>query len=196
MNTVKTFFYKYWPYIGAAFVVVCFILLALFHVEHSKKQDTVQQETPTYTYENHTFFPLNQTAEKKAENMTRNDVKDISHRIEYVERQEKPTTVFYADSQQEADKKAEMIKKQDNPKAVIVKQEEAPKETEKAKIYTNNYYAIDMNRKHDIKVGAAYVDDTTYISATYRNRDVSYTGFYSPEKHKGGAGVSVTVAKW
>ena len=196
MDTVKTFFYKYWPYIGAAFVVVCFILLALFHVEHSQKQDTVQQETPTYTYENHAFFPINQTAEKKAENMTRSDVKDISHRIEYVERKEKPTTVFYADSQQEADKKAEMISKQENPKNVLVKETAKETETEKAKIYQNNYYSINMNRKHDIKVGAAMIDDTAYISATYRNRDVSYTGFYSPEKKTGGAGVSVTVAKW
>ena len=196
MDTLKTFFYKYWRYIGAAFVVVCFILLALFHVEHSKQVEQERQETPVYSYDGQTFFPMNQTAEKKAENMTRNDVKDISHRIEYVERREKPTAVYYADSQQEADRKAEMISKQENPKAVIVKQEEAPKETEKAKIYQNNYYSINMNRKHDIKVGAAYVDDTTYISATYRNRDISYTGFYSPEKHKGGAGVSVTVAKW
>ena len=63
-------------------------------------------------------------------------------------------------------------------------------------IVENDYYAINLNRKHDVKLGVAVIDSTAYIEASYRNREVECQIFYSPKKQAAGAGIKYTVAKW
>ena len=95
---------------------------------------------------------------------------------------------------------AQQYAKKDKADRVVkeTKEVEVKDETGKTKatVTENNYYAINLERKHRIKVGAAVVDGERYATVGYQNRDVEYKAFYSPEKHKGGASVEVTIAKW
>jgi hypothetical protein len=124
------------------------------------------------------------------------DARDISHRIDTVTRTQPPTVQYFTVSQAAADSKAQEIAKADGADKVIKTAKEVPVEGSDKPVIQNDYYAITMNRKHDIKVGAAVIDSKAYASVSYRNRDVEYTAYYNPATQQGGAGISVTVAKW
>ena len=128
--------------------------------------------------------------------MTSNDKKDIAERIEKTKTKYVPKVEYYTDTQEEADAKAEAISKEENPKAKVVKETTKAKETEKATVYENKYYSVDMNRKHSIGVGAEVVDKEAYITTSYRNRETTYRVAYSPNSKKWGVGVEYSVAKW
>ena len=127
------------------------------------------------------------------------DARDISHRIDTVVRTQPPTVQYYTISQAAADSKARELAKSDGADKVIKTINEVPiegAESQAGNVIQNNYYAIQMQRKHDIKVGAAVIDSKAYATISYRNRDVTYEAYYNPATQKGGAGVAVTVAKW
>ena len=63
-------------------------------------------------------------------------------------------------------------------------------------VIENDYYAINLERKHRVKAGAAMIDNDAYVTVDYQNRDVEYKAYYSPSAKKVGAGVEVTIAKW
>ena len=66
----------------------------------------------------------------------------------------------------------------------------------KTSVIENDYYAINLERKHRIKAGAMNVDGDTYIKAAYQNRDVEYEVYHSLKTGKTGVGVEATIAKW
>ena len=122
-------------------------------------------------------------------------VKDVSHQIERVTEREAPHQEWYSTDQQSANKKAETFRSRDNGD-VLLKETATKPVDEKTNIIENKYYSVSTARKHDIQLGGAAIDGDAYITAGYRNRDVTYTAFYDPVKKTGGAGVSVVVAKW
>ena len=130
-----------------------------------------------------------------AKNLTKADVADVTKRLNNVSQHNAPTMHYYTDTQQQADEVAQQQAKKDKADK-IVKQTSEPQKVGDNTIYNNNYYAVNMNRKHDIKAGVAHIDNNNYVSVSYRNRDVEYTGYYEPTKKTVGVGVSVTVAKW
>lgn len=130
------------------------------------------------------------------------EAKDITKRIQKTKEESAPTYHYYTRTQEDADKKAqEYAQKQGADKVLKDTKtreiEGTGKETNKKdSIIENNYYALNMERKHNISVGSMYVDHNSYVTASYRNRDVTYTALYGVNNHKVGVGVSVTVAKW
>lgn len=122
-------------------------------------------------------------------------VKDVSRQIERVTEREAPRQEWYSTDQQSANKKAETFHSRDNGD-VLLKETAMKPVDEKTNIIENKYYSVSTARKHDIQVGGATIGGNAYITAGYRNRDVTYTAFYDPVKKTGGAGVSVVVTKW
>lgn len=122
-------------------------------------------------------------------------VKDVSRQIERTVERDAPRQEWYDVSQESADTKAEEYRARDKGD-VLLKETASKPVDEKTSIIENKYYSVSTARKHDIQVGGAAIDGRGYITAGYRNRDVTYTAFYDPIDKKGGAGVSVVVAKW
>ena len=178
---------KYKYYIVAA-IVIAVVAAGIYTYQHSNTDTppitTVPATTPATLQQ---YFP----AASKA------DVKDLSHQITRAKDTQAPTYVYYTTTQAAADKQAQeyahadQIVKQTTAKEV---KDESGKTT--GEVIQNDYYSINLARKHDVKIGAAAVDGTAYATVSYRNRDVEYTGYYNPATHQGGAGVAVTVAKW
>lgn len=63
-------------------------------------------------------------------------------------------------------------------------------------LYENNYYAINMERKHKIAAGVMSVDGKAYAAVSYTNRDVTATAYTDDFKGINGGSVMYTVAKW
>ena len=178
--------------IAAASVVVVLIICTCIYFFIGKSKEEKTEQPLVYQDEAITEDGV----DKIPQNMTSNDKKDIAERIEKTKKEYVPKVEYYTDTQEEADAKAEAISKEENPKAKVVKETTKAKETEKATVYENKYYSIDMNRKHSIGVGAEVVDKEAYITASYRNRETTYRAAYSPNSKKWGVGVEYSVAKW
>ncbi len=126
-------------------------------------------------------------------------VKDITHQMERVKEKQAPQYHYYTITQKEADtkvkeyaraQKADKVVKES--KKVIIKDDDG----NKTSVVENDYYAINLERKHKIKAGAAVVGDEAYIKASYQNRDIEYEVYHSPQTGKTGVGVEVTITKW
>lgn len=175
--------------IVAAILVVCLCFGAYrWYENRSTPPITTVPDTSARTLQQ--YFP----------NLTPADSKDLSHQINRAHDTQAPKYIYYTSTQAAADKQAQVYGKQQKADQ-IVKQtttKDVKDETGKTtgQVIENDYYAVNLNRKHDVKIGAAAVDGTAYGTVSYRNRDVEYTAYYNPATHQGGGGVSVTVAKW
>lgn len=131
---------------------------------------------------------------------TKSTVKDISHQIERAVETKAPTYHYYTVTQEAADQQAQDYGKKEHVDKIVKTTREVELKDEKGastgqKIYENDYYGINLERKHKIKVGAIHVDDANYASLTYQNRDIEYSIYGNQEGVKG-VGVNVTIAKW
>ena len=150
------------------------------------------------------------TLEQYFPDKSKDEIKDISRQIE------RTTTLapqyhFYTNTEEEADKLAGQYAERDKTDKIIktskqieVQGDSSSKVSDnsndiassKNSIQENNYYAIQMERKHKIQIGVARIDDGNYASVTYQNRNLSYAGYYDWQDKKGGAGISYTISKW
>ncbi len=130
---------------------------------------------------------------------TKATVKDMAHQIQRAKETQAPQYHYYTVTQQEADNKAQEYGKAQKADKIVKEthevkvKDDAGKETS---VIENDYYAINLERKHKIKAGAAMIDHDAYVTLGYQNRDVEYKAYYSPSAQKSGAGVEVTIAKW
>jgi len=153
---------------------------------------------------------INSLKEKFPED-TEGDLKRLSNEIKKAKEEKAPTYRYYTRSQEESDKKAQeyaskqkadRIIKTTTTKEIIGENKNAGNDNEKDEnkktdqIIENNYYAVNMEKKHRVTVGAAHIDKNSYITVGYQNRDVQYTTFYSPTSGNVGVGVNITIAKW
>ena len=126
-------------------------------------------------------------------------VKDMTHQMERVKKKQAPQYHYYTITQEEAETKAkEYVMAQKADKVVkesreVVIKDDAGKTTS---VIENDYYAINLERKHRIKTGVTVLDDDTYVKVAYQNRDIEYEVYHSPQTSKTGVGVEVTIAKW
>jgi hypothetical protein len=141
-----------------------------------------------------------QALQQAMPDLSKSEVKDTAHQIQRAKETQAPQYHYYTYTQAAADKQAQEYAEKDKAdklvketKEVEVKNEETG---ETSKVIENDYYAINLERKHRIKAGAAMIDKTAYISLGYQNRDVEYKIYYAPEKKEVGAGIEVTIAKW
>jgi hypothetical protein len=182
-------------------IVACSILLIIIlsvfvymHYHNNKASDVKQVTSETKTVlpsDVQTAFSIN------GKTVSESDAKDLSRQINRVSKKELPAYHSITIEKESADNKANEIAKENKADAVINQKSKNEKESnDKADVYDNNYYIVSSERKHDIKAGCAYVDNSAYATVSYRNRQVEYTAMYNPSTKQAGAMVQVTVAKW
>jgi hypothetical protein len=181
-------------------IIACSILLvvilsvfAYYHF-HNKVNDVKQVTTETKTVLPST---VSTAFEYNGKSISTNESKDLSRQINRVSTKELPAYHSITTDETIADNKATEIAKKQKADAVI-KQTTDDKQAsnDKINVQDNNYYVINQERKHDIKAGCAYVDNSAYATISCRNRQVEYTAMYNPSTHQAGAMVQVTVSKW
>ena len=192
------FLVPYWKYIKIALIALLVVALGvtayLWYQEKNKPPEVVKVPDTTVSSLS-TAFP----------HETQSTLKDMNHQIERAKNTQAPQYHYYTYNQESADRQAQTYAKQQKADKVVktsvtkqlpdIQNPDGTK-TPGQQVVENDYYAINLNRKHDIKAGAAVVDGTAYVEVSYRNRDVELQAFYSPEKQTGGAGIKYTVAKW
>lgn len=186
------FLCKHYPLIIILLTIVFWTFMYVINTNTNRKSPDITEVPSTNIQDIRESLP--EASESEA--------KDITKRIQKTKEESAPTYHYYTRTQEDADKKAqEYAQKQGADKVLKDTKtreiEGTGKETNKKdSIIENNYYALNMERKHNISVGSMYVDHNSYVTASYRNRDVTYTALYGVNNHKVGVGVSVTVAKW
>ena len=189
--------YKKWVYVAAAVILILLICL----IFHSCKKEKSEPEINVPVYSFDTSFETRKQAD--------NDLKKQGIVIKDRPFQKITKTEAEGDKIAEnfaAENHADYIVKEKNDIPQIIENTEpenkdksrAENKPEETKIYTNNYYAVSQEKKHDIKAGIAVIDNHADAVLTYRNRDVSYSLYTDGNKDKiiKGAAVQVTIAKW
>ena len=177
----------------AGIAVLCVVLFAGLYW-HYRQQNNVPE------IEN-----VPSVSKKNLKDIFRNEtdftLKDLNYQMNRAKETQAPQYHFYTTTQTQSDKQAQQYAKEQKADKIIKESREQEILDEQGKpsgekIIENSYYGISLERKHKIKAGAAMIDQDAYATLTYQNRDVDYTIYYSPDKQKAGAGVSVTLAKW
>lgn len=189
--------YKKWVYVAAAVILI--LLIAL--IFHSCKKEKTEPEINVPVYSFDTSFETRKQAD--------NDLKKQGIVIKDRPFQKITKTEAEGDKIAEnfaAENHADYIVKEKNDIPQIIENTEpenkeksrAKNNPEETKIYTNNYYAVSQEKKHDIKAGIAVIDNHADAVLTYRNRDISYSLYTDGNQDKiiKGAAVQVTIAKW
>lgn len=184
--------HKKWFYFAAVFILILLICL----IFHSCKKEKSEPEINVPVYSFDTSFETRKQAD--------NDLKKQGIVIKDRPFQKITKTEAEGDKIAEnfaAKNHADYIVKEKNDIPQIIENKDknrAENKPEETKIYTNNYYAVSQEKKHDIKAGIAVIDDKANAVLTYRNRDVSYSLYTDGNKDKiiKGAAVQVTLAKW
>lgn len=194
----KLYYYlcRYFPVILVAVTVLFWISMYFLNISKEKKDPEITS-VPEVT---------KQELREKLPEATESEIKDIDRRIRETKEEKAPTYHYYTKTQEAADEKAREYAREQKADKIIkttkVKEIEKPgnnddsKKSQKDTVIENDYYAINMERKHNITLGSTYVDHNSYVTASYRNRDVTYTALYGINNHEVGIGVAVTVAKW
>ena len=156
----------------------------------TKKSEPEITEVPSVSSkEIKSYFPMESEA----------TVKDMAHQMERAKEKQAPQYHYYTVTQKQADDKAkEYAKAQKADKVVkesreVVIKDDAGKTTS---VIENDYYAINLERKHEVKVGAAMVDGTPFISVGCQNHKFEYKIYYAPTKCLAGVGAEAVIAKW
>lgn len=133
--------------------------------------------------------------QEKIPELTENDAKDLTKQIIKAKEEKAPDEHWIAADEETSDKKAQKRVKTDKADKLIKETTVKPIEGTNETFVEANYYAINLNRKHEVKLGATVIDGTPYASLGYRNRDIEYTAYYGSNGNVG-AGIAVTIAKW
>lgn len=184
--------HKKWFYFAAVFILILLIFLLFNSCKKEKKEPDIH--VPVYSFD--TSFETRKQAD--------NDLKKQGIIIKDRPFQTVTKTEAEGDKIAEdfaAENHADYVIKEKNDIPQIIENKDksrAENKPEETKIYTNNYYAVSQEKKHDIKAGIAVIDDKANAVLTYRNRDVSYSLYTDGNKDKiiKGAAIQVTLAKW
>ena len=155
----------------------------------TKKSEPEITKVPSISSKIKNYFPMESEA----------TVKDITHQMERAKEKQAPQYHYYTITQKEADAKAEEYAKAQKADKVVKESREVVIKDDAGKttsVIENDYYAINLERKHRIKTGVTVLDDDTYVKVAYQNRDIEYEVYHSPQTGKKGVGVEITIAKW
>ena len=181
--------------------VIAIVGIVLWQVAGGKGDEPTKITTVTQTTPNglKTYFP----------DMSNSEAKDVSRRIETVKENSAPTYHYVTYTQTAADEKAQgyainskadkIVKTTSLVPACDAGQQDCSvvtTPTTPTTLYENNYYAINMERKHKIAAGVMSVDGKAYAAVSYTNRDVTATAYTDDFKGINGGSVMYTVAKW
>ena len=213
MESIKEWFRKLFTFLtshrelalGLAVIALIWIVGIVLYANHKKTAEETPVIHTTYSAPDTPLAPYAvldaaKTNSKTISNnrqVSNNDASDIARLANRSASTEKPYAHSITTDEAVADNQAKEIAK--NRKAdLIIKQTAEDKQTsnDKINVSDNNYYVINQERKHAINVGVADIDSKAYVTASYRNRSVTYTGYYNPQSGETGAGVSVQIARW
>ena len=173
----------------AGIILVLLIAYGGYFILTKKSEPEITEVPSISSKEIKSYFPMESEA----------TVKDMARQMDRAKEKQAPQYHYYTITQKEADTKAKEYTKAQKAdkvvkesKKVIIKDDDG----NKTSVVENDYYAINLERKHKIKAGAAVVGDEAYIKASYQNRDIEYEVYHSPQTGKTGIGVEVTIAKW
>ena len=188
INKIKSFFEDHKEQIAIILIAIC-LCVVIYSVVH---RVTEPKNVPIHTVTEITP----QTIKQVIPGVSNSEAKDISRRIEYVHDNTAPTYHYYTVSQEASDKTAEAYAQAQHADNIVKQTKEVSIPNTDQKVIENDYYAINMERKHAVAVGTAYINDKAYGTVSYRNRRTTYTGYYNPSTHEGGASISYEVARW
>lgn len=189
---MQNFFKSYWKELVIAVLIICCSVFAYHWYQEKNKPPDVITVPDTSANTIQQYFP----------NTTKSEAKDLSHQIQRARETQAPVYHYYTTTQVAADKQAQSYAKQQKADKIIKTTAEVPvsgetKDGDKSSsVIENSYYAISLERKHRVKIGAEVVDGDKYVSLGYQNRDVEYRVSYSPDTQKVGVGAEITIAKW
>lgn len=180
MNMLK----KNW--MGLVLVLMAAVIIGLGHANKESEPEIVSVPHVNLPALN-AAFPME----------SQSTVKDITKQIQKAKDTQAPQYHYYTTTQQTADVKAQQLAKTQKADKIIKETGAAAVEGNSDQpVIENSYYAIELERKHRVDVGAAVIDGKPYAEAKYRNRDIEYEVYYGLRNHDIGAGVSCTIAKW
>lgn len=178
--------------LGTAIAVILFMAGYIVYQQYGHEKVEIKSVPETTTQEVRKALP------PKTSEAT---IRDTTHQIQRAKEVQVPKYQYYTATQEQSDKVAQNYAKKQKADTVVKNTTEKPVVNEKGEatgqtVIENDYYAINLERKHKVKAGAAVVDKDVYATVSYQNRDVEYTAYYCPERKAVGAGVEVTIAKW
>ena len=173
----------------AGIILVLLIAYGGYFMLTKKSEPDITEVPSISSKEIKNYFPMESEA----------TVKDMAHQMERAQEKQAPQYHYYTITQKEADAKAEEYAKAQKADKVVKESREVVIKDDAGKttsVIENDYYAINLERKHRIKTGVTVLDDDTYVKVAYQNRDIEYEVYHSPQTGKKGVGVEITIAKW
>ena len=201
MENIKEWFRNLFTFCKAHFrlvlelAVIALILIACVFIYVNNKKIT--EEIPvitTTTASNVLPTDISTAFRTQGKSISSNNANQLTKIIERTTETKAPTYQYYTSTDSAADKVTQQQAKA-NKADVLVKQQDK-KTVGDTTVVDNKYYAITNARKHSVSVGAADINNEAYATISYRNRDITYTGYYNPSTKDAGAGVSIQIASW
>jgi hypothetical protein len=165
-------------------VITAFIILLLVIPTADKK--------PEITRVNSTS-PFNLTMP----GINKKETVELSSRINKRAAETAPDYEGFTDNQKDSDFIVnEEARKVNKPDKIIKTTEQitSNNKSEKVNLYQNKYYGINLNKRHSVSVGGAYINSEPYASVSYRNREITYS-VYGNDKHYG-VGINYNIKSW
>lgn len=179
----------------AVIALFCIVSINLYASHKMATEETPVIHT-VYSAQDTPLAPYAVLDAVKANNrqVSAGDANQLTKIIERTTETKAPTYQYYTTTDSSADKMTQQYAVAGKADTIVKQQDK--KTVGDTTVVDNKYYAITNARKHSISVGVADVDNEAYATVAYRNRDITYTGYYSPQSGKTGAGVSVQIARW
>ena len=179
--------------IGLAVIALIWIVGVFVYVSHKKTAEEIPT-IHTTTASNVLPTDISTAFRTQGKSISSNNANQLTKIIERTTETKAPTYQYYTSTDSAADKVTQQQAKA-NKADVLVKQQDK-KTVGDTTVVDNKYYAITNARKHSVSVGAADINNEAYATISYRNRDITYTGYYNPSTKDAGAGVSIQIASW
>jgi hypothetical protein len=185
--------------LGLLLTVLICVACMFIYASHKNSSETIPAIHTISSNKNAQLPPYTvlDAAQTNGKTISKQDASDITRLANRSASTEKAYAHSITTDETIADNTAKEIAKEKKAD-MIIKQTTDDKQAsnDKINVQDNNYYVINQERKHDVKAGCAYVDNSAYATISYRNRQVEYTAMYNPSTHQAGAMVQVTVARW
>jgi len=186
-GTIKLYAVKNKVHIIYILIIAAILVAAYLVMQHKFPPVTTIQDTMP------TGVASGQAAINKYEGKA--DAADVSHLINTAV-QQPPTAIYYTTTQAAADKQAQQMAAKDKADYVLKQPQIGESNSELSSQISNNYYAIQQEKKHRIAVGAAEINSRAYAVISYANRDMTVTAYSKDIRGIDGVSVTYTLAKW
>ena len=201
INKSKSFFQQHKKICVTGLLLMVLFALAFisYRIGQKSASESIPGVTTVYSAPDAELTPYTVLDAAQANNrqVSTRDANDIARLANRSASNEKAYAHSITTDEAVADNQAKEIAK-DSKADMVIKQtsEDTKASNDKIQVSDNNYYVIQQTRKHSVSVGAADINNEAYATISYRNRDITYTGYYNPSTKDAGVGVSIQIASW